>query len=373
MQTHEEKMMTMALTQARLGMGSVEPNPAVGCIIEKGGQVIGKGYHKKYGTAHAEINALADCSKRSGADPRDATVYVTLEPCCHQGKTGPCTEALIQAGVSTVIMACEDPFKSVAGQGRQQLEQAGIRVITGVCEQEARILNIPFFHFAQTGRTWVVLKWAQSIDAQLAYAPGLSDSPWISCEASRKDVHKLRRRTQAILVGINTVLADDPLLTPRPARGHNPLRVVLDNQLRLPETCQLVKTARKFPLLIVTQKQALNQQPQKAESLKNQGIKFLPLGDEPSNIKALLAYLSKQGIQQLLVEGGPQVLASFMFEKLAHEIFVYVSGKILGNQGASPLSSPIKKLTEPLFLHHITMNALGTDARLHGYVNQIRK
>ncbi|MCP4453343.1 MAG: bifunctional diaminohydroxyphosphoribosylaminopyrimidine deaminase/5-amino-6-(5-phosphoribosylamino)uracil reductase RibD, partial [Planctomycetes bacterium] len=144
-------MMTTALNLARQGIGSVEPNPAVGCVIEKGGQIIGRGYHKTYGEAHAEINALADCQSL-GVDPKDATVYVTLEPCCHHGKTGPCTEALIDAGVRTVFMACVDPFASVAGQGRRQLEQAGIRVMTGVREQEARLLNAPFFHMAHTGQ-----------------------------------------------------------------------------------------------------------------------------------------------------------------------------------------------------------------------------
>jgi diaminohydroxyphosphoribosylaminopyrimidine deaminase/5-amino-6-(5-phosphoribosylamino)uracil reductase len=370
MQTHEEKMMTVALNLARRGIGSVEPNPAVGCVIEKGGQIIGRGYHKTFGQAHAEINALADC-QGLGVDPRDATVYVTLEPCCHQGKTGPCTDALIQAGVSTVIMACVDPFASVSGQGRTQLEQAGIRVITGICEQEAHLLNAPFFHFARTGQTWVVLKWAQTLDAQLAYGPGQSDSPWISCDASRQDVHKLRRRTQAILVGINTVIADDPLLTPRPAKGHNPWRIVLDNQLRIPNTCQLVKTASEHPLWVVTQKKAYDQKAQKVEALRSQGVNLLPLDNPPCSLKALLAHLSAQGIQQLLVEGGPTILASFMQARLAHEIFAYISPKIFGTQTTSLLSPSENRTPKPLLLHHSTAKALGTDARLHGYVNPV--
>lgn len=370
MQTHEEKMMGAALKLARRGIGSVEPNPAVGCVIARAGRIIGQGYHKQYGEAHAEVNALTDC-RRSGADPKDATVYVTLEPCCHQGKTGPCTDALVRAGVSTVVMACVDPFASVSGQGRRQLEQAGIRVITGVCEHEARLLNAPFFHFARTGQTWVVLKWAQTLDAQLAYGPGQSDSPWISCETSRREVHRLRRRTQAILVGINTVLEDDPLLTPRPHRGHHPRRIVLDNQLRIPESCQLVKTAPEHPLWVVTQKKAYDEQAHTVDTLRARGVEFLPLEDEPCNLKALLSHLSCQGIQQLLVEGGPSVLASFMREALAHEIFVYISGKILGSQGKSPLYPHITNLAKPLLLHHSSTKRSGTDARLHGYVNPV--
>jgi diaminohydroxyphosphoribosylaminopyrimidine deaminase/5-amino-6-(5-phosphoribosylamino)uracil reductase len=244
-------------------------------------------------------------------------------------------------------------------------------VVTGICEHEARLLNAPFFHVARTGQTWVVLKWAQTLDAQLAYGPGQSDSPWISCDASRQDVHKLRRRTQAILVGINTVMADDPLLTPRPARGHNPWRIVLDNQLRIPDACQLVKTASEHPLWIVTRKKAYDQKAKKVEALRSQGVEFLPLEDQPCNLRALLTHLSGQGIQQLLVEGGPTTLTSFMRESMAHEIFVYISAKILGTQAASLLPPAANDFAKPLLLHHSTTKALGTDARLHGYVNRV--
>lgn len=367
MQTHEEKMMTLALDLARQGIGSVEPNPAVGCVIEKDGQVVGKGHHERYGEGHAEINALADC-RCHGNDPQGATAYVTLEPCCHHGKTGPCTEALIKAKIGRVVMACVDPFAEVSGKGRHQLEQAGIPVVTGVCEQEAQLLNAPFFHFAQTKETWVVLKWAQTLDGHLAYAPNHSDTPWISCEQSRQEVHQLRRRTQAILVGINTVIADDPLLTPRPDNGRNPLRIVMDNHLRIPETCQLVKTASEHPLWIATQKKAYDQQAQKVASLRNLGVEFLPLENEASNLRALLRQLSNDGIQQLLVEGGPTILTSFMRESLVQEVFVYISGKILGSQGKSSLLSHTENLTKPLLLQHTSIQQSGVDARLHGYV-----
>jgi len=213
------KYMGMALKLAQRGIGMVEPNPAVGAIIIKANQIVGRGWHEKFGGPHAEINALQDC-KTLGVNPRGATMYVTLEPCSHQGKTGPCTEAIIAAGLAKVFVATIDPSKHANGAGLEQLRNAKIQVHTGLCETEARLLNAPFIKFAATGKCWVILKWAQSIDGKLAKTePRPSGSGWISGEESRKDVHKLRQRVGGILVGINTVLADDPLLTARPVRS----------------------------------------------------------------------------------------------------------------------------------------------------------
>ncbi|MHC4593863.1 MAG: bifunctional diaminohydroxyphosphoribosylaminopyrimidine deaminase/5-amino-6-(5-phosphoribosylamino)uracil reductase RibD, partial [Planctomycetota bacterium] len=190
----DEKLMRSALTLARRGVGLVEPNPAVGAVIVKANQIIGKGWHKKFGGPHAEINALQDC-KSLGVNPRGATMYVTLEPCSHQGKTAPCTEAIIAAGLAKVFVATIDPSEHANGTGLEQLRNARIAVQTGLCETEARLLNAPFIKFAATGRCWVILKWAQSIDGKLATTePRSSGSGWISSEQSRKDVHKLRRR-----------------------------------------------------------------------------------------------------------------------------------------------------------------------------------
>jgi len=215
----DTKYMGMALRLARRGIGSVEPNPAVGAVIVKANQIIGKGWHKKFGGAHAEINALEDC-KTLGVNPRGAAMYITLEPCSVQGKTGPCTQAIIEAGVAKVLVATIDPSEHAGGKGIEQLRDAGIEVQTGICETQARLLNAPFIKFAVTGKCWVTLKWAQSIDGKVAITePRPSGSGWISGEQSRKDVHKLRRRAQAILVGVNTVIADDPLLTARDSSG----------------------------------------------------------------------------------------------------------------------------------------------------------
>ncbi len=269
------KYMGMALRLARRGIGFVEPNPAVGAVIVKANQIIGKGWHKKFGGPHAEINALEDC-KTLGIEPRGAAIYVTLEPCSHEGKTGPCTQAIIEAGLAKVFVAMIDPSEHAGGKGIEQLRDAGIEVQTGTCETEARLLNAPFIKFAATGRCWVTLKWAQSIDGKVATAePRPSGSGWISGEQSRKDVHKLRRRAQAILVGVNTVIADDPLLTPRPSKSKKLIRIVLDNNLRIPLDCKLIKTARKSPVLIYAREDIVRTNPEIAEKITKKGAELL--------------------------------------------------------------------------------------------------
>jgi diaminohydroxyphosphoribosylaminopyrimidine deaminase/5-amino-6-(5-phosphoribosylamino)uracil reductase len=338
--SRDEKYMRMALELAAKGIGSVEPNPAVGAVIVKSGKIIGKGWHKKFGGPHAEINALADCTKQ-GANPKGATMFVTLEPCCHFGKTGPCTEALIAAKLKKVVVAAIDPSKHANGKGIKQLRRAGIKVEVGLCQSEARLLNAPFMKFAKTGKTWVTLKWAQSADGFLART---DKKRWISSAKSRKDAHNLRRRVSAILVGINTVLKDDPLLTPRPDNGKKPLRIVLDNHLRIPLDYQLLKTACKVPLLIVTQSEALRTKAKKAKQLIGRGAEILACPESRSNPKFILEQLAKRGIQRLLVEGGPKVIGSFLKTGFADEIIIYVSPKILGDKGAADISPAIDNL-----------------------------
>ena len=272
------KYMQMALRLAKKGIGRVEPNPAVGAVIVKANQIIGKGWHKKFGQAHAEINALEDC-ETLGVNPKGATMYVTLEPCCHQAKTGPCTQAIIEAGLAKVVVAAIDPSEHANGKGLEQLQKAGIEVQTKVCETEAKLLNAPFMKFATTGECWTILKWAQSIDGNLAWTDSGHGSRWISNELSRKDVQNLRRRIGAILVGINTVIADDPLLTVRPSTGKQPLRIVLDSFLRIPLQCKLLKTADKGPVLILTSQEALHANPQIAEEISQKGAELVAYPD----------------------------------------------------------------------------------------------
>jgi diaminohydroxyphosphoribosylaminopyrimidine deaminase/5-amino-6-(5-phosphoribosylamino)uracil reductase len=251
--SRDEGYMQMALRLAWRGIGNVEPNPAVGCVIVKGNKIIGKGWHRKFGGPHAEINALKNCKK----SPRGATMYVTLEPCCHFDKTPPCTNAIIKAGIKKVVAATKDPTKKVNGKGFKILKIAGIEVKTGIYKKEAQLLNAPFFKFAKTKKPWVIIKWAQSKDGFLARTgqkrpPHRRRVKWITNSKSRKDAQRLRKRAQAILVGINTVLADDPMLTARPDTGKQPLRVVLDSQLKIPLNCNLIKTVKKTPVVVFT-------------------------------------------------------------------------------------------------------------------------
>jgi diaminohydroxyphosphoribosylaminopyrimidine deaminase / 5-amino-6-(5-phosphoribosylamino)uracil reductase len=341
--SRDERYMMIALQLAHQGLGSVEPNPAVGAVILKNNKIIGYGWHKRFGGPHAEINALADCKKRKFT-PKGATMYVTLEPCCHYGKTGPCTDALIAAKLKKIIVATLDPSKHANGKGISQLRKAGIKVDVGLCETEARLLNAPFMKFASTGKTWITLKWAQSIDGKLAWSKTDPKRRWISSEQSRKDAHDLRRRAGAILVGMNTVLKDDPLLTPRPDKGKKPLRIVLDNHLRIPLDCTLLKTAKDFPSLIVTRAASLRTKAKKAKQIIGRGAEILACPASSPNLKFLLNHLAKRGIQRLLVEGGATVIGSFLKTKLTDEVVIYIAPKILDAQGSADISRAASNL-----------------------------
>jgi len=363
--------MLTALKLAGRGIGSVEPNPLVGCVITKANQAAGKGWHKKFGEAHAEISALEDC-KNLGIDPSGATMYVNLEPCCHHGKTGPCTEAIISAGISKVIVAAIDPSEHAKGKGIEKLQQAGIEVELGVCETEAKLLNAPFFKFASTQKSWVITKWAQSIDGRMAYAD-TAEKRWISSEQSRKDAQLLRRRAGAILVGINTVTADDPLLTARPARAIPPLRVVLDSNLRIPLDCQLLKTAKKSPVLIYTRQDSLDSNPGRVEQIRQTGAEILAFGGTAgsSNLHFLLEQLAQRGCQQLLVEGGGRLISSFLKENLADEIVVYIAPKILGGAGGVGMTESIIELADRVELQNVEAKLIDGDVRLSGLTKKV--
>ena len=322
--------MRIALDCAPRGVGSVEPNPPVGAVIVRDGVEIARGWHGRFGGPHAEREALA-AARAAGADVRGATMYVTLEPCCHHGKTPPCTDALLDAGIARVVVAMADPDEHVAGGGIAQLREAGVAVDVGVCAAEAGELLAPYVTLRTQGRPWVICKWAQTADGYLALPAGRGR--WVSGEESRRAVHELRGLCDAILVGVGTVLADDPLLTNRGDGPKRPVRVVLDSRLRTPPNSRLVRTAGKTPMLIATSHFAATNEVGRADALRAAGAELIELshaGDE-LEIGLLLDELGRRGWTYLLVEGGARVLRSFVSGGLADELMVFTSPQSVGD------------------------------------------
>ncbi len=358
--TDAEKFMHLALRLAARGRGRVEPNPLVGALIVRDDRVIARGYHQHFGGPHAEINALSNCS----GSPAGATMYVTLEPCCHHGQTPPCTDALIRAGLAQIIVATKDPSEKVAGRGIQQLREARINVTLGPAADAARRMNAAFFKLHRKARPFVLLKWAQSLDGKIATPAG--DSRWISNEQSRRFVHRLRRQSQAILVGIGTALADDPLLTPRPAiRDRMPLRIVVDSRLRFPPECQLLRTIAKAPLLIATTEHAMQTNKDTAAALQDAGAELCPVnpGPGPVDLAKLLDILGQREILNLMVEGGSEILTQFLSQGLADEICAFVCPLLIGSDDApSPLADPIAaQISQALKLQNISTRKFAND------------
>lgn len=355
--------MHRALELAERGRGYVEPNPLVGAVLVRDGVLVGEGWHQRYGQAHAEINALA----AAGSAARGAALYVTLEPCCHHGKTPPCTEALLRAGIRRVVVAMRDPFPAVAGQGLAQLRAAGVEVAVGVGEAAARCLNAPYLKLLRTGRPYVHAKWAMTWDGKLATRSG--DSQWISGQASRRRVHELRGRMDAILVGIGTVLADDPLLTARPPGPRTPLRIVLDRQARLPRASRLAQTARTVPVLVAVGPQADRSA---CTALRQLGVEVLELPLDPRSqwldVPALLDELGRRRLTNLLVEGGSEVLASFLEAGALDEVHVFLAPRLVGGRAAkSPIGGcGIDRIAQALSVAEWQSERLEMDLYLHG-------
>jgi len=342
--------MQMALELAVKGLGNVEPNPAVGCVIVKDGQVIGQGFHERFGGPHGEINALTDCHNNEH-DPAGATMYVTLEPCSHAGKTPPCSQAVIEAGINKIFVASEDPTQ-LAGGGIEQLKESGVEVNIGLCRDEAEHLNAPFYKHARTGLPWVIVKWAQSIDGKLAWRNPPQGQRWISNEKSRSCVHRLRKKTQAILTGIETVIADNPKLTVRiegQTIEHPPLRIVLDSKLRMPWDCNLI-TIPDAPTLVVTTEQTAQAEFQQVEKFKSAGVEVLsvPPKDEHCDLTAVLTELGKRGVQQVFVEAGPILISAFLAEHLADELAIFIAPIILAQNGTADLSGALNIASQQL-------------------------
>lgn len=365
-----EQYMSTAIQLAENGAGSVEPNPMVGCIIVKDDCIIGKGYHEQFGGPHAEINAIADC-KSKGSDPSGATMFVTLEPCCHHGKTGPCCEAVIEAKIAKVVAAMSDPSEHAAGEGFERLKQAGIEVVCGVCQKQAELLNPGFIKLAEEKLPWVIVKWAQSKDGFLAWANPFEQGQWISNEISREDVHKLRRRSQAIIVGVDTVIADDPQLTARPAGRKKILRIVMDSVLRIPLGCNVLDT-EQAPTLIVTTQKAFDTNPGKAEDIILKGAEVLAVKetDGRCDIAGMLTDLGKRNIQTVLVEGGVKIIDSFITGGFADAAQIYISPNELGDDGDVPASESMIKLANKQGLLDINETVFDGDTRITGIVTR---
>ena len=366
-------LMRQALDLAKQGEGHVEPNPMVGCVIAKNDSVIGSGYHQRYGEAHAEVNALAD----AGDGAVDATAYVTLEPCCHQGKTGPCTEALIDAKIARVVVAQQDPFPDVDGGGIVRLRNAGIDVDVGLLQREAQQLNAPYRKRLVQKRPWMIAKWAMTLDGKIASKCG--HSQWISGSGSRKIVHQLRGRMDAIMVGRQTAVADDPMLNARPPGRRTAARIVVDSKGTLSAESQLVKTARSAPhgavWIAVTAAECLaaderKEQLARCTTLQQQGCEILSCvgGDRTQRLDDLLRQLARRGLTNVLVEGGGALLGSLLDLNQVDEAHVFIAPKIVGGkQAITPIGGDgyatmdlARKLTAP------AIRQIDNDVYIHG-------
>jgi diaminohydroxyphosphoribosylaminopyrimidine deaminase/5-amino-6-(5-phosphoribosylamino)uracil reductase len=326
----DEAFMRQALSLARKGRGGVEPNPMVGCVIVRGDRVIGEAYHQKFGGPHAEANALAACTE----SPAGATVYVSLEPCSHTNKkTPPCAPRLIEAKLARVVVGCVDPNPRVAGGGIEQLRGAGIEAVAGVLEAEAKQLNAPFFKRVLHGLPYVTLKWAQSSNGKVGGPPGRR--VWISNDVSRQLVHELRARSDAILVGINTVLSDDPLLTARCVEKARPLiRAVLDRRLQIPIGSRLVKTAGEHPTIVYCAEGKVDSATALELREKHVTVVGLSVAGDRLDLHEMLRHLAARDATHLLVEPGPTLAASFLELGLADRVWVIRSPNPIEGAGA---------------------------------------
>lgn len=355
--------MSRALALAARGQGFVEPNPMVGCVIARGAEIIGEGWHRRFGGDHAEVEALAIAGSRA----REATVYVTLEPCCHFGKTPPCSQALIRAGVARVVAAMTDPFSAVAGRGLAELQAAGIAVETGVLEAEAAELNAPYLKLLRTGRPWIIAKWAMTLDGKLATRAGASR--WISCDESRGIVHQLRGRVDAIIVGRRTAAVDDPMLTARPAGPRTPLRVVLDSWGALRSESRLAASARDVPVLVAVRPEC---NPAEQMRLRAAGCEVLVCPGESAadRFAALLAELGRRRLTNVLVEGGAEVFGMMLDSGQIDEVHAFVAPKLFGGRTApSPIGGwGVERAEQALTLRGLTQRVVGGDCYISGRI-----
>jgi diaminohydroxyphosphoribosylaminopyrimidine deaminase / 5-amino-6-(5-phosphoribosylamino)uracil reductase len=359
----DEYWMRRALRLAAKARGRTSPNPMVGAVLVRGGRVVGEGYHSRAGEPHAEIVAL-DCAQERA---RGSTLYLNLEPCVHQGRTPPCAPRVVQSGVKKAVIGMSDPNPRVEGKGIRILEEGGLEVRVGVLEEECRRLNEAFFKHITTGIPFVILKAAATLDGKIATRNG--DSKWISSEASRRLVHRLRNEVDGIVVGIGTILKDDPLLTARVARGRDPYRIILDASLRIPEDAHVIGTLPSKTILVTTEKAS----PEKVERLRERGVEVWRLGSVEGKVdlKACLARLGGMGMMSLLVEGGSQIYGSFLDEGLVDKFFLFLAPRLMGDPQALSIfgGRGTDHLQEAISLRDMKVKRVGGDVLIEGYIN----
>ena len=364
-----EKYMRRAIELALRGTGYTGPNPRVGAVIVKDGRIIGEGYHERYGELHAERNALAHCTE----DPAGSTIYVTLEPCCHYGKQPPCTDALIEAGISEVYVGSPDPNPLVAGKGISILENAGIKVTTDFLREDCDAINKIFFHYITTGIPYVTVKYAMTLDGKIASATG--KSKWISCEESRRYVHKMRAEHMAIMTGIGTVLADDPSLNVRDTDGLDPVRVICDTYLRTPLDSKVVMTAGEggnyrdwLPRTVIA---TCVTDPKRLKPYLDRGVYILNVSPDENgtaNMPEILKKLGSMKIDSVLVEGGASINWSVLDSGMASHIVSFISPMIMGGKEAkSPVAGAGCDSPYTAFrLRNLTTRTIGSDLIVEG-------
>ncbi|MCQ2600598.1 MAG: bifunctional diaminohydroxyphosphoribosylaminopyrimidine deaminase/5-amino-6-(5-phosphoribosylamino)uracil reductase RibD [Treponema sp.] len=354
----DEIFMRRAIELAKLGTGHTNPNPLVGAVIVKDGVIIGEGYHHVYGDLHAERDALKDCREKNN-DPAGATIYVTLEPCCHFGKQPPCTHAVKEAGISKVIIGSRDPNPLVSGKGTEYLRQNGIEVIEDFLREECDSINEIFFHYITTKTPFVALKYAMTMDGKIATKTG--ESKWISGEKSREHAHSLRNKYTCIMAGIRTVLADDPMLNCRIPGGRNPVRVICDSSLKIPLESNIVKTAKDIPTIVactndaaIDSKENINSntittdsrtntdgntitRADKIAALQKAGIEVFATDGDKVDLKALMAYLAEKKLDSVLIEGGGEINFSALKAGIVNKVYAYIAPQCFGGSAASPV------------------------------------
>lgn len=363
----KEEYMRRALELARKGEGHTSPNPMVGCVVVKDGRIISEGYHEKYGEFHAERNALTRCTE----DTAGADLYVTLEPCCHQGKTPPCTDIIIEKKIARVFVGSMDSNPLVAGKGVQILRDHGIYVETGIMDAECRKLNEVFYHYIATKTPFVVMKYAMTLDGKIACATG--DSKWVTGEIARTQVHRMRGRYRGIMVGIGTVLADDPMLNCRVEGGVDPVRIICDSNLHIPTESQIVKTASDIETIVACSQEALESErkQEKIRRLKEAGIQIIGTeGAHGVNLVELMKKLGEQNIDSILLEGGGTLNASALEDGIVNKVYAYIAGKLIGGMDArSPVEGMgIDRMADAITLQNMEIEKLGDDFCIVGYV-----